>query len=106
MTETDTEVREGRFFAIVAYISFFCMLTFLLKKENKFALFHAKQGLVLFVLESAALILSIIPLLEFLLRTVGAALFIGFSVWGMVQAWRGAYAKMPLVSKVAEEIIL
>ena len=83
MTKTPDEdiVREGKFFAIISYVSFLCIITLILKKDNKFALYHARQGLVLFVMEVAAFILSIIPLLGWLIGIFGYALFLLVSIW-------------------------
>ena len=57
------EVKEGKIFAMVAYWFFLCILPLILKKENKFAVFHGKQGLVLFIFLVAGFIFRIIPLL-------------------------------------------
>ena len=79
--EEEQEIREGKFFAIISYVSFLCIITLILKRNNKFALYHARQGLVLFVLEVAAFILSIIPLLGWLIGIFGYALFLLVSLW-------------------------
>jgi uncharacterized membrane protein len=100
------EVQEGKFFAVISYISFLCIVTLVLKKENKFAVYHAKQGLVLFVFEVVALILSIIPLLGWLLGVIGFVVFSLVSVWGVLEALMGNTVKIPLVSDIAEKVIL
>ena len=102
----DTQVEEGRFFAVISYIGFLCILALLLKKDNKFSIHHAKQGLVLFVFESAVFILSIIPLLGWLLGWLGFVLFFLFSVWGMLEASGGKYSRLPVVADIADKIIL
>jgi len=104
--QTEQEIREGKFFAIISYVSFLCILTLILKKDNKFALYHAKQGLVLFVMEVVAFILSIIPLLGWLIGVIGYALFLLVSLWGIMQAALGVYCKLPVVSKISEKVIL
>ena len=108
MTKTLDEdvVREGKFFAVISYISFLCIITLVLKKDNKFALYHARQGLVLFVMEVAAFILSIIPLLGFLIGVFGYALFLLVSIWGIMQAALGIYCRIPLVTDISEKVIL
>ncbi len=58
--------QETKLFAAISYVGFLCIISLLLKKEDKFVLFHAKQGLVLFVFEVSSFILSIIPLKFFL----------------------------------------
>lgn len=40
----DLVVKEGKVFAILAYIGILCLIPLLVKKENKFAFFHAKTG--------------------------------------------------------------
>ena len=57
MAQKDPEVQDGQFFAAVGYLSFLCFVPLALKKGNKFAQFHGKQALVLFILELAAGIL-------------------------------------------------
>lgn len=99
-------VREGKFFAIISYISFLCIITLVLKKNNKFALYHAKNGLVIFVMEVAAFILSIIPILGWLIGIFGYALFLLVSVWGMMQAALGICPRIPVVTKISEKVIL
>ncbi|MFA6349360.1 MAG: hypothetical protein WCY12_00330 [Candidatus Omnitrophota bacterium] len=89
--QTDPQVQEGKFFAVISYISFLCIIALLLKKENKFALFHAKQGLVIFVAEVVVFIVSIIPMLGLLLGTAGFVVFTVFSVWGIIEAWQGRF---------------
>jgi len=104
--DNSKEVQEGKFFAVISYISFFCILSMLLKKENKFALFHAKQGLALFVLEVACFMLSIIPILNWFMQSFGSVLFVLVSLWGVIQALRGKMCRIPLIANIAEKIVL
>ena len=99
-------VHDGRFFAIISYVSFLCIITLILKKDNKFALYHAKQGLVLFVMEVAAFILSIIPFLGWLIGIFGYALFLLVSLWGIMQSALGVYSRIPVVTDISEQVIL
>jgi uncharacterized membrane protein len=104
--EDEKEIHDGKFFAIISYVSFLCIITLVLKKNNKFALYHAKQGLVLFVMEVAAFILSIIPLLGWLIGIFGYAIFLLVSVWGIMQAALGINSRIPVITKIAEKVIL
>lgn len=106
MTELPKDVQEGRFFAVISYIGFLCIVSLLLKKENKFALYHAKQGLVLFVFEVAGFVLSIIPFIGWMLNKVGIVLFTLVSLWGIIQALKGDLVRIPVVSEIAEKIVL
>ncbi|MDD5282283.1 MAG: hypothetical protein PHF69_06320 [Candidatus Omnitrophica bacterium] len=108
MTKIQDEeiIREGKFFAVISYVSFLCIISLILKKDNKFALYHARQGLVLFVMEVAAFILSIIPLLGWLIWIFGYALFLLVSIWGIMQAALGIYCRIPIVTEISEKVIL
>lgn len=105
-SQKEQDIQEGKFFAVISYISFFCIVALVLKKDNRFALYHAKQGLVLFVFEVAAFIISIIPLLGWFLGTLGLAIFGLFSIWGILQALMGNYERLPIVSDMADKIII
>lgn len=105
-TGEEKEIQEGKFFAVISYLSFLCIISLVLKKDNKFALYHAKCGLVLFVFEFASLIISIIPLLGWLIGTAGFVLFTLVSLWGILQALMGNYYRLPVISDIADKIIL
>ncbi len=102
----EQEIRDGKFFAVISYVSFLCIIALILKKDNKFALYHAKQGLVLFVMEVAAFILTIIPFLGWLIGVFGYALFLIVSLWGIKQSALGIYNRIPVISDVADKVIL
>lgn len=102
----DKEIQEGKFFAVISYIFFLCILTLLFKKDNKFALYHAKQGLVLFVLEVTGFVLSVIPIFSWLIHTIGFTLAVMISVWGLFKAWSGEYNRIILISDIADKIII
>ena len=57
----DPVVTEGKLFAAIGYISVLCLIPLFLKKDNAFAQFHGRQALILFVLELAAAMLVIVP---------------------------------------------
>lgn len=105
-TQKEKDIQEGKFFAVISYISFLCIVALVLKKDNKFALYHAKQGLVLFVFEVVTFIISIIPLLGWLLGMLGVVIFGLFSVWGMLQALMGNFNRFPIVSDIADKIVI
>ena len=102
----EKEIQEGKFFAVISYISFLCIIALGFKRDNKFAVYHAKQGLVLFVFEVVSFILSIIPFLGGILRTFGIAVFSLVSIWGVLQALMGNLCRIPVVSDIADKVIL
>ena len=100
----DTEVLEGKPYAILAYLWILCLVPLIIKKDNKFAMFHAKQGLVVFIGELALSIVGIIPILGWIIAFFGMILFSVLSLIGIVQVLMGKYWKMPVVAEIAEQI--
>ena len=100
----DKEVQEGKLFAILAYISILCFVPLLLKKDNRFAYFHAKQGLILFIGEVLAAILSVVPFFGLIIQFLALVVFSIASIIGIMQVLMGQYWKMPYVYSVAEKI--
>ncbi len=104
MLDVDKEIEEGRLFAILAYISFLCFVPLFLKKDNRFAFFHAKQGLVIFIGEILAAVLSAVPFFGAIVQFLAILVFSLASVIGIIQVLMGQYWKMPYVYPVAEKI--
>jgi uncharacterized membrane protein len=61
---------------------------------------------VLFVFEVATFIISIIPLLGWLVGILGFVIFSLFSVWGILQALMGNYNRFPLISDIADKVVI
>ena len=102
----DPEIREGKFFAAVGYLSVLCFVPLLLKKGNRFAEFHGKQALVLFILEVAASILKAVPALGDIVFTLAFVVLGILSLVGIVKVLMGEYWEMPVIQEVAGKISL
>lgn len=102
----DPETRDAQFFAAIGYLSFLCFVPLALKKDNKFALFHGKQALVLFILELAAAILKVVPALGDLVFTLSFVVFGILSLIGIVKVLMGERWEIPVVHEIAERITL
>ncbi|MDD5439310.1 MAG: hypothetical protein PHS37_03895 [Candidatus Omnitrophica bacterium] len=100
------EISEGKIYAVLGYLSILCFIPLLTKKDNKFALFHAKQGLVLFIGELALWIIGLVPVLGWFIGYIGLFIFGIISLVGVIQALMGAYWKIPIVADYAEKIKL
>lgn len=97
------DVLDGKMYAVLAYLSIFCIVPLIVRKNNAFVLSHGRQGLVLFVGEVGTLVLSIV--FPWCLRPLLFILF-GFSFWGMVTAICGRFVAFPLIDRIAEKITL
>jgi len=100
----DPEIRDGKFFAAVGYFNILCFVPLILKKQNKFAQFHGKQALVLFILEIAASIMKVVPVLGDLMFTVAFVVFGILSLIGIMKVLMGEYWEMPVIYEVSNRI--
>ncbi|HUV30112.1 MAG TPA: hypothetical protein VMY05_03340 [Acidobacteriota bacterium] len=92
---------EGRLAAVMSYIPFLCFVPLLKMKENKEARFHARQGVMLFLIELIAALFLIDKVSNFVFTAVllvAAAL----SVAGIVFALQGRNYRLPIISDLAD----
>ena len=104
--QDESEIKEGKVFAILAYLSILCIVPLILKKDNRFALFHGKQGLVLFIAEVATFVIGVLPIIGPVILQVSIFIFGAISIWCIIQVLRGEYLKIPIISNIAEKIII
>ncbi|MDF1543907.1 MAG: hypothetical protein P1R58_02255 [bacterium] len=93
---------EGRMAAIMSYIPVLCFIPLLNMRDNKEAHFHARQGMILFLIELIAVI--------FLIDGVSGLVFkgllliaLGLSCAGIYFALQGRNYRLPVVSDLAEK---
>ena len=95
---------EGKIFAFLSYLSIFCIIPLIFKKDNQFVLLHGKQGLILFVMEAIIFVAGIV-LPEWFIRI--CYLYCGvLSIWGMVVVLRGHEIRLPFIAGFADKISL
>lgn len=100
------DVEKNKGMAVLSYIGILCLIPLLAAKESKFAQFHAKQGLVLFLAEVLLGILYAIPFLNVVMLFVGWILYIlllVLAIMGIVNALGGKFWKMPVLGGLAEK---
>lgn len=99
------DVDENKIFAALAYFGPLFLVTLLLKKDSPFALYHAKQGLVLFVLSVAIGFLSSLPIIGwFLIAPIGSLLVLIFFIMGLFNALSGETKPLPLIGEYGEKL--
>ncbi len=94
-----SDVEKNKVMAILAYIIFFIPL--LVAKESKFAMYHANQGLILFL---AAVIINVvgavIPIIGWLIIIpLGNLAVLIWAILGIIKAAGGKVAPLPLIGK-------
>lgn len=102
--KTETKVVAGQgdsnIIAALSYLSIISIIMYVLKKDDEYVLFHARQGMVIFALSIAGTLT--IPLfgLGFLINMVCFVL----AVIGAVKAYQGQKYKFPIITELAEKI--
>ena len=101
MAKTSTGMEEnvaGLLCYVVGWIT--GLVFFLIEKENKFVRFHALQSIVVFgILSVASLVLSWIPILNFIIGILILVLWIIL----MIKAYQGQMYKLPWAGNFAEK---
>ena len=94
---TEQLSNDSKLFAALSYLWLLSVVMLVLKKDDEFVKFHAKQGTVIFVV---SIILWFIPIIGWLLQiAVLIAVVIGF-----LKAYSGERFKMPVVGDLADKI--
>ncbi len=106
ITETSQEVFEGKVWAIMSYIGPLCFWALVKARENPFALFHAKQGLVIFLVQFVLWVFMFLPLIGPALFSIGSFILGIMSLLGLFNALNGNYYKLPFIGRLADEIVL
>ena len=102
-SKQDQSIIEGKIFAVLGYLSIFCIIPLIFKKDNSFVLLHSKQGLVLFIGEVAVFILSIV--FPWVLK-IGLFVLFATSFIGILAVLQGQRLKLPIVAELAKKITL
>lgn len=87
----DRDIEDNKTVAALSYAWILFLVPLLGKRKSKFAQFHAKQGMVLFIVELAASLVMWFPMF-------GQLLMLGLvvvSVMGIIKTLNGEWWKIP-----------
>ena len=101
---SDDLTDEGRLAAILSYIPFLCFVPLMNInwKENEEARFHARQGIVLFVIEMLAVIMLVDDVAKFVFRVL-LIVAVSLAAAGIYFAVQGKRFRLPLISDIADK---
>ena len=88
----------GIFLGIVGFI-----LVLLAKRDSKYAMFYAKQGLVIYLFGIVVFISGIIPLLGSTIKVIGTLIIFVLWIVGLVYSLSGKMKDVPLVGEFAKK---
>ena len=99
------EIDEGKAAAILAYIPFLCFVPLIKMRDNRYAVAHGKQGLVLLLIEMVAALL-LVPRISSLIWQMVLVFCLGAAIVGVWSVLQGRWFKIPLIGEVSERIKL
>lgn len=91
------DIEKNKAMAILAYLIF--LIPLLAAKDSKFAMYHANQGLVLFLLVLAINVVGgIIPFVGwFIILPLGNLFVVALAILGIINAAKGEAKPLPLI---------
>lgn len=93
---------EGRMAAIMSYIPLLCFVPLLNMKDNKEARFHARQGMILFLIELVAVLFLVDGISSFVFKGI-LVVAIALSLAGIYFALQGKSYKLPIIGDLADK---
>ncbi|MEW9698731.1 DUF4870 domain-containing protein [Paenibacillus sp. SI8] len=91
-----TDIQTNKGMGIVAYILFFIPL--LAAKDSKYAMYHANQGLTLFLAAVIVnVVLGMIPIIGWILLPLANLAIVILAILGIVTAAQGKVKPLPLI---------
>jgi uncharacterized membrane protein len=102
------DINDNKAFAALSYIFILCFVPLLMARESKFAQYHAKQGLVLFIVEAIIMVISniliFIPVFGWLVIMIAYLLVVVLSIIGILKALEGSFWEMPVLGEYAKKL--
>ena len=97
------EKKQVNVLALISYIGILCLVPILMKEEDDFVRFHARQGLVLFICEAGTwTVFAAVPFLWFITNLIGL-FWLVLSVIGILNVFGNKKQELPVIGKFAEK---
>ena len=100
LNDKDWDIEQNKNIAALSYVWVLCLVPLLGKRNSEFAQFHAKQGLVIFILEVIVGLLIWFPVFG----QLGMLVLIIVSVLGIVKAVNGEWWEIPYIYDWSKKI--
>jgi len=94
---------DGRLAAFISYIPFACFIPLLNMRQNEEAQYHARQGVVLFLIELVAAVFLIDAVSNFVFAAI-LIIALALAMAGMLFALQGRNYRLPIISDLAEKL--
>lgn len=96
-SDTQSDVDKNKALAIIAYIGILWIVPVVAAKDSEYAMFHANQGLNLFLVAVALMFIWIIPILGWLIGFFGWIFVVILAIMGIINAANGEQKPLPII---------
>ena len=104
-TADPKDVEENKAISVLSYIGILVLIPLLAKKDSRYAQFHAKQGLVIFIAQIILSVIFIIPFLGWIIWLIGWIILVILSIMGIINALGGKMKELPITGQYADKIM-
>lgn len=106
LTPSVKDVEENKVITFLSYLGILALIPLLVKTDSKFAQFHAKQGIVLFVVWFlASWIAGFIPLIGwFLVAPIVSIAGIVLAILGLINVAKGEMKELPIIGEIVKKV--
>ncbi len=108
MENHDTHVNknndEDKTMATLSYLGFLCLVPLLMKKDNVYVQFHAKQGLIILIVWIVACFVNVIPILGQMVWSFVTAVLGVVSIIAIVKVWKNENWKIPYIYEYSKKV--
>lgn len=102
--EDQKEVKKVNPLAILSYIGLLVLIPILIEKKDEFVKFHAKQGLILAIAEIATAMISWVPIIGWIVWTIGGLVWFILSIIGILNAINNKEEYLPVIGQFAQKL--
>lgn len=97
---SEQDITQNKVYAILAYLGILFLVPLVVAKDSPYARYHTNQGVVLFLVGLIINIIGIIPILGWIVATVGHIVLLVLRIMGMWNAFKGEAKPLPLVGHI------
>ena len=96
---TEQEIKEGKGYAICAYLGILVLVPILGAKQNRFAMYHANQGLILLIFMIICNVIGSWVPFAGLVGSAGWLIGVIFLILGIVNVVNGVARQLPVIGQ-------
>lgn len=90
-------VNNDQAMGIISYLGPLCIVPILVAKDSEFAMYHANQGLILFIIAIGLSLFTIIPFLGWIISFFGSIGVVIMAILGIINAANMKKKPLPLI---------